>query len=96
MANYCMINQENIVTNIIVAENKDVLPGILLLESYDGATIGTMYDPPCLPAPPPTPQEVNARAIAELSMLQTQESTVTQQAIAELSILVAGGGTNGV
>lgn len=46
--------------------------------------------------PPPTPQEVNAQAIAELSMLQAQESTVTQQAIAELSILVAGGGTNGV
>lgn len=41
----------------------------------------------------PTADEVNSQAIAELSILQAQQSAQTNMAIAELSVLI-GGATN--
>lgn len=38
----------------------------------------------------PTADEVNSQAIAELSILQAQQSTQTNMAIAELSVLIGG------
>lgn len=47
------------------------------------------------PAPPePSPAEVNAQAIAELSIVQAEMQAQTDQALAELSMLVAEGGGN--
>lgn len=47
------------------------------------------------PAPPePSPAEVNAQAIAELSIVQAEMQAQTDQALAELSLLVAEGGGN--
>lgn len=51
------------------------------------------------PAPkpaPPTIDEVNTQAIAELSLVQAQQTAESNQAIAELSILIATGGTANV
>ncbi|MFV0497503.1 MAG: hypothetical protein ACK5L0_04920 [Candidatus Fimivivens sp.] len=48
------------------------------------------------PAPDPAPpgaDEINALAIAELSMAQAQQSAETNMAIAELSILIGGMGS---
>lgn len=49
--NYCIINDENIIENIIVCENDDVALEFGAKPSYDGATIGEAYNPP---APDPT------------------------------------------
>lgn len=49
------------------------------------------------PAPEPTPptsDEINAQAIAELSLLQAQQAAEINAAVAELSILIAGGTAN--
>lgn len=48
--NYCIVNDENIIENIIVADEEFAL-SIGAKESYDGATIGEAYNPP---APDPT------------------------------------------
>lgn len=53
------------------------------------------------PAPEPMPKQptqgdINTQAIAELSIAQAQSDMVTQQALAELSILIASGGAENV
>ena len=69
----------------------------------EGCTIRLTNTPEPPPAPPPepvepepTPSEINAQAIAELSMVQAQDQAVTQQALAELSIMIAGGAEGAV
>lgn len=53
----------------------------------------TPYEPP----DPGLPQdEINAQAIAELSIAQAQGRAVTNQALAELSSLFAGGKENAI
>ena len=49
--NYCIVNDENIIQNIIVCENDDIALQFGAKPSYDGATIGAAYNPP---APDPT------------------------------------------
>ena len=51
-------------------------------------------DHPAPPAREPSVTEINTQAIAELSIAQAQSDAVTQQALAELSILIAGGMEN--
>lgn len=48
--NYCIVNDENIIQNIIVADEEFAL-SIGAKESYEGAAIGDTYSPP---APDPT------------------------------------------
>lgn len=48
--NYCIVNDENIIENIIVAD-EEFAESIGAKPSYDGATIGASYSPP---APEPT------------------------------------------
>lgn len=48
--NYCIVNDENIIENIIVAD-ETFAESIGAKPSYDGATIGAAYNPP---APEPT------------------------------------------
>ena len=52
--NYCVINNENIVTNIIVSDSA-FAEMIGALPTYDGAAIGKAYSPP---PPPPTTEEI--------------------------------------
>mgnify|MGYP004456168157 CR=1 FL=1 len=48
--NYCIVNDDNIIENIIVADDEFAL-SIGAKPSYDDATIGKAYNPP---APDPT------------------------------------------
>ena len=49
MPNFCIVAENNIIENIIVAASADVFPGITLLETYEGAEIGAEYRPPHVP-----------------------------------------------
>ena len=51
--NYCIVNDENVIQNIIVADEEFAL-SIGAKEGYDGAAIGDTYSPPAPPAPEPT------------------------------------------
>ena len=55
--NYCIVNNKNIVTNIIVSDSS-FAETIGALPSYDGAAIGEAYSPP--PPPPTTDERVAA------------------------------------
>ena len=48
--NYCIVNDENVIENIIVAD-EEFAESIGAKPSYDGAAIGESYSPP---APEPT------------------------------------------
>jgi len=79
--NYCIVNDEHIIENIIVADEKFAL-SIGAKESYDGAVIGDTYSPP---APDPTwNEDVDAMLVdhelrlsmVELGLDPTDESEV--------------------
>jgi hypothetical protein len=53
-----VIDEEEIVTNIIVVNSIDVLPGLI---DGEGASIGDMWDGVSFTAPPPTPPIVPDR-----------------------------------
>lgn len=57
--NYCIVNADGIIENIIVCESDEVAAQFGAVASYDGAAIGEAYSPP---PPPPTTDE----RIAEL------------------------------
>lgn len=52
--NYCIVNPDSIIENIIVCENDEIAAEFHALPSYETADIGSVYDPP---APPPTAME---------------------------------------
>lgn len=52
--NYCIVNPDGIIKNIIVCESDEVAAQFGAVASYDGATIGEAYNPP---PPPPTTEE---------------------------------------
>lgn len=73
--------------------------------TVDGCTLTLSNSPeiehqPQTPYEPPDPglpqDEINAQAIAELSIAQAQGRAVTNQALAELSSLFAGGMVNAI
>ena len=43
---YCIINSEGIIVNIIVCEDADTAEAFGAVESYEGARIGEKYVPP--------------------------------------------------
>lgn len=58
---YCIVNAENIIENIIVCEDDSAAEEFGAVPSYDGASIGAAYDPPDpkpAPEPEPTADEV--------------------------------------
>ena len=66
--NYCIVNEENIVTNIIVSDSA-FAETIGALPAYDGAAIGEAYSPP---PPPPTTEERLAALEAASDRLDAQ------------------------
>lgn len=43
---YCIVNSEGIIVNIIVCEDTATAEAFGAVESYDGARIGEKYEPP--------------------------------------------------
>lgn len=44
--NYCILDSEKVITNIIVCESDEIAAEFGALPSYDGAKIGDKYNPP--------------------------------------------------
>ncbi len=89
--NYCIVNADNIIENIIVCESDEVAAQFGAVASYDGAAIGEAYNPP---PPPPTTEERVAALEAENKLLKEQVSAQADQAefyedcIAEMATVV--------
>lgn len=73
--NYCIVNDENIIENIIVADEEFAL-SIGAKEGYDGAAIGDTYSPP---APPPTIDEQVTTLEADNDLLKQQLKAASDQ-----------------
>lgn len=89
--NYCIINPDGIIENIIVCESDEVAAQFGAVSSYDGAAIGEAYSPP---PPPPTTDERIAALESENAMLKAQVSAQSDQmdfyedCIAEMAAVV--------
>ena len=73
--NYCIVNDENIIENIIVADAEFAL-AIGAKESYDGAAVGYTYSPP---PPPPTTEERVTALESENDLLKQQLKAASDQ-----------------
>ena len=67
--NYCIVNSDGIIENIIVCESDEVAAQFGAVASYDGAAIGEAYSPP---PPPPTTEERVAALEAASDRLDAQ------------------------
>lgn len=67
--NYCIVNADDIIENIIVCESDKVAAQFEAVASYDGAAIGEAYNPP---PPPPTTEERVAALEAASDRLDAQ------------------------
>lgn len=67
--NYCIVNPDGIIENIIVCESDEVAAQFGAVASYDGAAIGAAYSPP---PPPPTNGERLAALEAASDRLDAQ------------------------
>lgn len=56
--NYCIVNSDSIIENIIVCESDEVAAQFGAVASYDTAAIGAAYSPP--PPPPTTDERIAA------------------------------------
>ena len=89
--NYCIVNADGIIENIIVCESDEIAAQFGAVASYDGAAIGEAYSPP---PPPPTTEERVAALEAENKLLKEQVSAQADQAefyedcIAEMAAVV--------
>lgn len=89
--NYCIVDADGIIENIIVCESDEIAAQLEAVASYDGATIGESYNPP---PPPPTTEERVAALEAENKLLKEQVSAQADQAefyedcIAEMAAVV--------
>lgn len=88
--NYCIVNDENIIENIIVADEEFAL-SIGAKEGYDGAAIGDTYSPP---DPPPTIDERVTTLESDNDLLKQQLKAASDQndfledCIAEMAAIV--------
>lgn len=73
--NYCIVNDENIIENIIVAD-EEFAAFIGAKESYDGAAVGDTYSPP---PPPPTIDERVATLESDNDLLKQQLKAASDQ-----------------
>ena len=76
---YCIVNSENIIENIIVCEDEAAAEAFGAVPSYDGASIGTAYEPPAPPDPAPTTEDRVATMEAENKTLKAQVSAQSEQ-----------------
>ena len=79
---YCIVNSENIIENIIVCEDDVTAAEFGAVQSYDGAVIGQAYDPPDpepAPEPEPTADERISALEAENHLLNQQVASLTDQ-----------------
>ena len=89
--NYCIVNADGIIENIIVCESDEVAAQFGAAASYDGADIGEAYNPP---PPPPTTEERVAALESENKTLKAQVSAQSEQmdfyeeCIAEMATVV--------
>ena len=89
--NYCIVNPDGIIENIIVCESDEIAAQFGAVASYDGAAIGESYSPP---PPPPTTEERVAALEAENKLLKEQVSAQSDQmdfyedCIAEMATVV--------
>ena len=67
--NYCIVNPDGIIENIIVCESDEVAAQFGAVDFYDGAAIGESYSPP---PPPPTIEERVAALEAASDRLDAQ------------------------
>ena len=58
--NYCIVNADGIIENIIVCEDDAASESFGAVQSYDGAIIGDVYAPPEQDKPTPAQQRENA------------------------------------
>ena len=88
---YCIVNSDSIIENIIVCESDEIAAQFGAVTSYDGAAIGGKYSPP---PPPPTTDERLEKLEAENKLLREQVSAQADQAefyeecIAEMAAIV--------
>ena len=62
---YCILNGENIIENMIVCEDDATAELFGAVPAYEGARIGTPYAPPT-PAPPePTAEDITLDMLAD-------------------------------
>lgn len=73
--NYCIVNDENVIQNIIVAD-EEFASAIGAKESYEGAVIGDTYSPP---APPPTTEERVTALESDNNLLKQQLKAASDQ-----------------
>ena len=73
--NYCIVNDENIIENIIVAD-ETFAESIRAKPSYDGAAIGDTYSPP---PPPPTIDERVTTLESDNALLKQQLKAASDQ-----------------
>ena len=92
--NFCIVNSDGIIANIISCENEAVAKGFGALPCHDGASIGTAYEPPAPPDPAPTTEERVAALESENKTLKAQVSAQSEQmdfyeeCIAEMATVV--------
>ena len=73
--NYCIVNDENVIENIIVADEEFAL-SIGAKEGYDGAAVGDTYSPP---PPPPTIDERVTTLESDNALLKQQLKAASDQ-----------------
>ena len=77
--NYCIVNADGIIENIIVCEDDAAAAMFGAVPSYDGASIGAAYDPPPAPKPAPITEDRVATLEAENKTLKAQVSAQSEQ-----------------
>lgn len=77
--NYCVLNDDNIIENIIVCEDDAAASEFSAVPSYDGAEIGDAYAPPPPPPPGQTPEERIAALESENHLLNQKIAALTDQ-----------------
>ena len=76
---YCILDSDNLITNIIVCEDDVTAAEFGAVQSYDGASIGAAYDPPPAPEPAPTTEDRVAALESENKTLKAQVSAQSEQ-----------------
>lgn len=77
--NYCIVNNQNVIKNIIVCENDEIAAEFHALPAYEGAAIGGAYTPPPPEPEPPTTEERVKKLEAENCKLKSQLQMQAQQ-----------------
>ena len=83
MKEYLILDSGNIIENIIVCEDEETAAAFGAVPSYDGASIGTAYEPPAPPDPEPTTEDRVAALESENKTLKAENKTIKAQVSAQ-------------